>query len=147
LINGSIVQNNSTVTIARAAIDYIDKIKNTEINDGALTKLKMLTANLIDVCNLRLLTSFPIAIEVRPINEIEFEIKSCYFPGLEFSKTPNLVIYSFQQAENLSNEARCLDALRIFVTYCNIVVFSRFDRGLELRERRLDDIPIKARYE
>jgi hypothetical protein len=142
LINDSIVQNNSTVTIARAAIDYVDKIKNTEINDGALAKLKMLTANLIDVCNLRLLTSFPITIEVRPINEIEFEIRSCYFPGLKFSKMPNLVIDSLQQAENLSDEARCLDALRIFVNYCNIVVFSRFSHGLELRDRN-----IRAIYE
>jgi hypothetical protein len=142
LINDSIVQNNSTVTIARAAIDYVDKIKNTEINGGALGRLKMLTANLIDVCNLRLLTSFPIAIEVRPINEIEFEIRSCYFPWLKFSEMPNLVIDSLQQAENLSDEARCLDALRIFVIYCNIVVFSRFSHGLELRDRN-----IRAIYE
>jgi hypothetical protein len=142
VINGSMVQNNSTVTIARAAIDYVDKIKNIEINGMALSRLKMLIGSLIDACNLRLLTSFPIVIEDRPINEIEFEIRSCYFPGLEFSEIPNLVIDSLQQAENLSDETRCLDALRIFVNYCNIVVFSRFSHGLELRDRN-----IRAIYE
>lgn len=142
MINDSIVQNDSTVTIARAAIEYVDKIKNTEINDGALARLKMLLQSLIDVCNLRLLTSFPIVIEDRPINEIEFEIRSCYFPGLEFSKMPNLIIDSLRQAESISDEARCLDALRIFVNYCNIVVFSRFSHGLELRDRN-----IRAIYE
>jgi hypothetical protein len=143
MINGSIVQNDSIVTIARAAIEYVDKIKNIEIIGMALSRLKMLIGSLIDACNLRLLTSFPIVIEDRPINEIEFEIRSCYFPGLEFSEIlPNLVIDSLQQAENLSDETRYLDALRIFVNYCNILVFSRFSHGLELRDRN-----IRAIYE
>jgi hypothetical protein len=142
LINDPLVQNSSTVTAARAAIEYVDKIKNTEINDRTLAKVKMLSQSLIDVCNLKRLASIPIAIEERPIDEIEFEIRSSYFPGLEFSKIPELVINYLQQAENLSDEARCLDALRIFVNYCNIVVFSRFSHGLELRERN-----IRAIYE
>jgi hypothetical protein len=90
--------------------------------------------------NLKRLASIPIAIEERPIDEIEFEIRSSYFPGLEFSKIAELVINYLQQAENLSDEARCLDALRIFVNYCNIVVFSRFSHGLELRERNIQAI-------
>jgi hypothetical protein len=147
LINNPVVQNDSTVTIARAALEYVDKIKNTEINDRALARLKMLSQSLIDVCNLKWLASIPIAIKERSINEIEFEIRSCYFPGLEFSEIPHLVIDYLQQAENLSDEARCLDAIRLFVNYCNIVIFSRFDRGLELRERKLDNFTIKAPYE
>jgi hypothetical protein len=142
LIKDPLVQNSSTVTAARAAIEYVDKIKNTEINNVALARLKLLSQNLIYVCNLKRLASIPIAIEERPIDEIEFEIRSSYFPGLEFSKLPQLVIDYLQRAENLSDEARCLDALRIFVNYCNIVVFSRFSHGLELREKN-----IRAIYE
>jgi hypothetical protein len=135
LIKDPLVQNSSTVTAARAAIEYVDKIKNTEIDNVALARLKILFQNLIDVCNLKQLASIPIAIEERPSDEIEFETRSSYFPGLEFSKIPQLVINYLQQAENLSDEAQCLDALRIFVNYCNIVVLSRFSHGLELREK------------
>jgi hypothetical protein len=142
LISDSIVQKGSTVTIARAAIEYVDKIKNTEINNEVLARLKMLSQNLVDVCNLKRLTSLQIVIEDRPINEIEFEIRSSYFPGLEFSKMPNIVISSLQQAENTLDEGQCLNALRIFVNYCNIVVFSRFSHGLKLGERN-----IRAIYE
>jgi hypothetical protein len=117
------VQNESTVTVARAAIEYVDKIKNTEIDNVALARLKMLSQSLIDVCKLKRLASISNAIEERPIDEIEFESRSSYYPGLEFSKIPELVINYLQQAENLSDEARCLEALRIFVNYCNIVVF------------------------
>jgi hypothetical protein len=112
-----------------------------------LARLKLLTQNLIDVCNLKLLGSIPIAIEERAIDEIEFENKSSYFPGLKFSEIPKVVIDYLQRAEHLSDEARCIDALRIFVNYCNIVVFSRFSHGLELRERKLDNITIEAPYE
>jgi hypothetical protein len=63
LIKDPLVQNGSTVTVARAAIEYLDKIKNTEINNVALARLKMLSQNLIDVCNLKRLASIPIAIE------------------------------------------------------------------------------------
>jgi hypothetical protein len=142
LIKDPLVQNSSTIAAARAAIEYVDKIKNTEINNVALVRLKMLSQNLIDVCNLKRLANIPIAIEEKPINEIEFENRSSYFPGLEFSELPKVVIDYLQQAENLSDEARCLDALRIFVNYCNIVVFSRFSHGLVLRERN-----IRAIYE
>jgi hypothetical protein len=135
LIKDPLVQNSSTVTAARAAIEYVDKIKNTEIDNVALARLKILFQNLIDVCNLKQLASIPIAIEERPSDEIEFETRSSYFPGLEFSKIPQLVINYLQQAENLSDEAQCLDDLRIFVNYCNIVVLSRFSHGLELREK------------
>jgi hypothetical protein len=140
LSKSSMMQCYSSVSNTLSVIAYIDRIKNTEINGLALDRLKMLVQRLIDTCNLRLLVDFPTAIEDRPIDEIEFEITSSYFQGLKFSEIEAFVIDSLQQAETLFDETRCIDALQVLLSYCNFVVFSRFDRGLELRERRLNDI-------
>ena len=147
MIINPIFQNSAVISSAQKVIDFIDEIKNRRIDSITLRELRTLLQIFVDVINSKPLRTFPVMIIEEPIDKVGFEIGSTYFSKLKFSEVPNFVIDSLGQAENLSDEARCLDALQIFVNYCNIVIFSRLDRGLELREKRFDDISIKANYE
>ena len=83
--------------------------------------------------------NFPIKSIDKPINMVEFQIRSTYSPGLNFAEVPDSIVDSLKQAENTMDETRCLDALCVLRDYCNIVVYSRFDRGSKLEPKKLDD--------
>ena len=91
----------STVSIARAAIDYIDELKNSRIDGVSLDR---------------------------------------YHPELKFAKMTSFAIDTLEQAERFSDESGCLDALRVLVNYGNIVVFSRTDHFLVIRQKKLDEL-------
>ena len=129
----------STVSIARAVIDYIDELKNSRIDGVSLDRLKTLIQTLSDVSNLKLLQGFPIEIIIKPIDDIRFEIGGSYHPKLKFAKMTSFAINTLEQAERFSDESGCLDALRVLVNYGNIVVFSRTDHFLVIRQKKLDD--------
>jgi hypothetical protein len=136
LTTNSIIQESAVVTSAQKIIDFIGKIKNTELTGVPLHELRTLFQILVDTCNSKPLKTFPVKIIDEPIDKIGFQIRSTYLPGLKFSEVPSFVIDSLGQAENHIDDTRCLDALRVLIDYCNIVVYSRFDRGLELEPKK-----------
>ena len=140
--NSPMVQECSAMNIGRTLIDCIGDIKNSRIDAVSLDRLKTLIQTLVDISNFRLLQGFPIGVIYVPIDDISFEIGGSYHPELKFSKVKSFVIDALEEAERLSDVTRCLDALRVLVNYANIVVFSRFNHGLELRDRN-----IRAIYE
>lgn len=140
--NSLLVQECSAASVRRRVFDYIDEVKNSRIEAVSSGRFKTLIQTLVDISNLRLLQGFPIDVIYIPIDDIGFAIGSSYHPELKFSKMKNFVIDALEEAERLSDVTRCLDALRVLVNYTNIVVFSRFNHGLELRDRN-----IRAIYE
>jgi hypothetical protein len=140
--NSPLVQECSAASVGRTVIDYTDEVKNSRIEAVSSGRLKTLIQTLVDISNFRLLQGFPIDVIYIPIDDIGFEIGSSYHPELKFSKMKSFVIDALEEAERLSDVTRCLDALRVLVNYTNIVVFSRFNHGLELRDRN-----IRAIYE
>jgi hypothetical protein len=123
------------VTSARKVIDFIGKIKNTELTGVSLHELRTLSQILVDACNSKPLKTFPVKIIDEAIEKVGFEIRSTYSQGLTFSEVPNFVIDSLRQAENHMDDTRCLDALRVLVDYCNVIIYSRFNHGLEIEPR------------
>ena len=130
-----IIPDSFVVTYAQKVIEYIDEIKNRQVDSVTLRELRTLFQILVDACNSKPLKTFPVKIINEPIDKVGFEIRTTYFPKLKFSEVPNFVIDSLGQAENLMDDTRCLDALCVLVNYTNIVIFSRFNHGLELRDR------------
>lgn len=124
-----ITQDSWMISSARTAIDFIDRIKNTEINGQSLHTLRTSIEILLYACNSEPLKTFPVKITDRPIDEVGFETRSTY-SKINFSEVPNFVIDSLGQAEKQLDDGQCLDALRVLIDYCNIVVYSRFERGL-----------------
>jgi hypothetical protein len=51
----------------------------------------------------------------------------------------SFVIETLEQAERLLADSLCITAIRVLIDYCNIVVFARFDHGLEIKQKKLDD--------
>jgi hypothetical protein len=130
LTTNPIFQESFVVRSAQKVLDYIDEIKNTQVDDTDLHKLTTLFRILVEACNSKPLKTFPVKIIDKPIDEVDFEIRSTNFSKLRFSEIPNVVIDSLRQAEKLMDDGQCLDALRVLIDYCNIVVYSRFERGL-----------------
>jgi len=89
--------------------------------------------------NSNLLIEFPIDIVSEPINDIGFEIGGPHLSELKFSEMRTFAIDTLEQAERLADITLCLDALRVLVNYGNIVVFSRIDHFLVIRQKKLDD--------
>ena len=125
-----ITQDSWIISSARTVIDFIERIKNTEINDLTLNKLRTSIQMLVYACNSDPLKAFPVKIIDRSIDEVGLEIRSTYFLSLRFSEIPTFVIDSLREAEKQLDNGQCLDVLRILIDYCNIVVYSRFERGL-----------------
>ena len=126
------------VTSARI-IDFIDKIKNTEITGLTLHRLRTLLQTLVSACDSKPLKTFPVKIIDGSINKIGFEIRSTYYPELRFFEVPRFVINSLVQAEKNMDDTRCLDALCVLRDYCNILVYSRFDCCLKLEPKVTGD--------
>jgi hypothetical protein len=139
LTSESTIEDTSTVLVARSVFNHIDAIKNTEIDNTALSRLKTSIGSLVNRCNSNLLKDFPIEVVETPIDNIEFETSSAYFPNLKFLKMKNFVIEALNEAESLFDDSLCIDAMRVLVNYCNIVVFGRFDHGLIVKEKMLLD--------
>lgn len=129
-----ILQDSAVVSNARRIVDHIDKIKNTEVTGENLYELEDRIQTLLDVCNSKLLKAFPVKIIDEIIDKLGFEFRSTYYPNLKFSEIQCFVIDSLRQAENDVDCHRCLDAIRVLLDYCNIVVYSRFGHGLVLEE-------------
>ena len=142
-----VFQESFIITCARKVIDYIDEIKNTQNNDSDLCKLTSSFQTLVEACNSKPMKNFPVKSIDESINKVEFRIRSTYSPGLNFPEVPDFIVDSLKQAENSMDETRCLDALCVLRDYCNIVVYSRFDRGSKLEPKKLDDWNSSARYQ
>ena len=134
-----IVQNSAVITSARKVIDFIDKIKNRRIDSITLRELRTLFQIFVDAINSKPLRTFPVMIIEEPIDKVGFDIGNTYFSKLKFSEVPNFVIDSLGQAENLIDDTRCLDVLRVLTDYCNIVVYARFEHCLGLEPKKIDD--------
>jgi hypothetical protein len=133
------IQDHSTGSSAHALIDRIDVVKNSKISDSSLSEIKTHIRLLVNLCNSKLLRDFPIEVIATPIDNIEFETSSAYFPNLKFLKMKNFVIEALNEAESLFDDSLCIDAMRVLVNYCNIVVFGRFDHGLIVKEKMMLD--------
>jgi hypothetical protein len=140
LISGETIQDSSTAFVARAMIDQIETLKNTKITDATLREITTYIRVLVNLCNSKLLSDFPIEVVETPIDNIEFETSSSYFPDLKFSKMKNFVIRALGEAEKMFDDGLCIDAIRVLIFYCNIVVFSRFDHSLIIKEKKLDEL-------
>jgi hypothetical protein len=115
--------------------DSIDEIKNRQIDSITLRKLRTQFQIFVDVINSKSLRTFPVEIIDEPIDKISFEIRNTYCPDLKFSEISRFVIDSLNEAENRMDDGRCLEALRVLVDYCNVIIYSRFDHGLEIEPR------------
>ena len=131
--------NSPLIMSCRSVIDYLDTLKNSGIVESLLHELKTSIHSLINIANSNLLIEFPIEIVGEPIDNIGFEIGGTYLPDLKFTEMKIFVIDNLEQAEKLSDFSLCLDALRVLVNYANIVVFSRTDHSLVIRQKKLDD--------
>jgi hypothetical protein len=132
------IEDYSTALVVRAVIESIDALKNTEISSTSLNEFKTKIRALANLCNTKYLKNFPIEIIEAPVDTMEFETRSWYSSDLKFSNIKNFIIAAFEQAMRLSDATRCIDALRILINYCNIVVFVQFDYGLEIKQKKLD---------
>jgi hypothetical protein len=139
LNNGSTIQDRSIAFIARAVTDRADELRNSKISNASLSEFKTSIRSLVKLANSKLLRDFPIEVVDTPIDNIEYETNSAYFPDLKFSKMKRFVIESFEEAERVFGDGLCINAIRVLVNYCNIVVFARFDYGLEIKQKKLDD--------
>lgn len=137
-MNATIPILDSTELLARSVLSYIDRIKNVENDNGGLGLLKTLIQTLVDLCNTKFLHEFPLEVVEVSIDKICLEINNSYHPDLTFSEIPSFVVENLEKAERLSDPDQCIDALRVLVNYSNIIIFSRFNYGLEIREKRLD---------
>lgn len=134
-----ILEESLIIRCARKVIDYIDEIKNTEIDERKLSKLRTSLQLLVEACDSKPLEDFPVKIIDEPIDNVQFQIRSTYSWKLNFSDVPKFVIDGLGQSENMMEAARCLDALGVLVDYCNILVYSRSARCLKLEPKKLDD--------
>jgi hypothetical protein len=134
-----IIQDSFVTSSARKAIDYLDEIKNTQIDSETLHELRARFQTLVDSCNSKQLRNFPVDIIDEPIDKISFEIRSTYFSKHKFSEVASFMIDSLKEAESHMDDGQCLDALCVLINYCNIVVYSRFDCGLALEPKKIDD--------
>lgn len=123
---------------ARSIIHYIDRIKNTKIDRDGLDRLKTLIQNLVDLCNAKFLHEFPIELAEISIDDADIGIRNSYHPDLKLSEMGNLMTENLEKAERSYDQTLYIDALCVLVSYCNILIFSRFDYGLEIKEKRLD---------
>jgi hypothetical protein len=123
----------------RLVIDYLDVLKNSKIVESLVNEIKASIHSLVDVVNSSILIGFQIEIVDNSIDDIEFEIGGSYLPELKFSEMKTFAIDAIKQAERLSDESLCLDAIRVLVNYGNIVVFSRTNHFLVIRQKKLDD--------
>ena len=137
----TIVEFTTTPLMAscRVVIDYLDILKNSKINRSSVNELKTSIHVLESTVNSNLLLGFPIDIIDEPIDDVRFEIGGPHLPELKFTEMRSFVIDTLQQAERLADVTLCLDALRVLVNYGNIVVFSRTDHFLVIRQKNLDD--------
>ena len=70
---------------------------------------------------------------------LNLKLEAPIFQSLKFSEMKTFAIDAIKQAERLSDESLCLDAIRVLVNYGNIVVFSRTNHFLVIRQKKLDD--------
>ena len=150
------IQDSNFVSNARSIIIFIDEIRNTEITDIKLHRLRTLFQSLAESYNSKPGRTILINFVEDKIDKIKFEIRSTYQPNLKFSEMPRFIFDSLRLGESHMDETQCLDALCVLRDYCNVTVYSRFDHGLEL-EPRLDDrtsssltsthIPMEINYE
>jgi len=124
----------------RLVIDYLDVLKNSKMVESLVNDLKASIHSLVDVVNSSILIGFQIEIVDNSIDDIEFEIGGSYHPELKFSEMKSFTIAAIKQAERLSDESLCLDAIRVLINYGNIVVFSRTDHFLVIRQKKLDEL-------
>jgi hypothetical protein len=124
----------------RLVIDYLNTLKNNEIVESSLHELKTSIHALVSTANSNLLLEFPIDIVGEPIDDIRFEIGGPHLSELKFTEMRSFAIDTLEQAERLSDVTLCLDALRVLVNYGNIVVFSRTDHFLVIRQKKLDEL-------
>jgi hypothetical protein len=134
-----ISQESFIITCARKVIDYVDEIKNTQINDSDLHKLTTSSQTLVEACNLKPMKNFPVKIIDEPTDNVEFEMRSTYYSKLKLSEVASFVIGSLKEAENHMDDGQCLDTLCVLINYCNVVIYSRFDCGLSLEPKKIDD--------
>lgn len=145
MTSGETNQDYSAASDACALFDRIDEPKNSKISDTALNEIKRSIRLLVNLYNSKLLRNFPIEVIETPIDNIEFETCSAYYPDLKFSKMNNFVIKTLEEAERMLDDGLCIDAIHVLVIYCNILVFSRFDHGLEIKQKKLDELESSKR--
>jgi hypothetical protein len=138
----TIVEFTTTPLMAscRLVIDYLDILKNSKINRSSLNELKTSIHALGSTANSKLLLDFPIDIVDESIDDVRFEIGGPHLPELKFTEMRSFVIDTLEQAERLEDITLCLDALRVLINYGNIVVFSRTDHFLVIRQKKLDEL-------
>jgi hypothetical protein len=131
------IQESAFVTSVQQVINFIDRIKNTEITDETLHELLSRFQTCVDIYNLKPLIAFPVKIVAEPIDKITFEIRSTCFSRFKFSEVHS-VIDRLRQVENL-DDGQCLDVICVLIDYSNIVIYPRFDHGLALEPKKIDD--------
>ena len=119
---------------AQKVIDFIYKVKNTEISGETLYELEKRFQTLAGAYNSNPLIAFPVKIIAEPIDKIAFEIRNTCFSKLKFSEVYS-VIDRLIEVENL-DDGQCLDVLCVLIDYSNIVIYSRFDHGLALEQKK-----------
>lgn len=133
----STIKESAFVTSVQQVINFIDRIKNTEITDETLHELETQFQTMADAYNSEPLIAFPVKIITEPIDKIAFKLRSTHFLELKFSEVHS-IIDRLRQAENL-DDGLCVDALCILIDYSNIVIYPRFDHGLALEPKKIDD--------
>lgn len=137
-------EHQAATLTARKILDCINKLQNSTITNSSVEEITTLIRALVNDCNTKFLKEFPIDVIYKPLDTVLSVIRSWYLPDLNLANLDWYIIGAFKDLETnsfpnqLETSNRCLDALRVLIDHSNVVVYSRFDHGLEL-EPRLDD--------
>ncbi len=133
------------IVIATEILVHINNLQNAEVTEASAHEIVISVRTLTNQCNARYLKNIQVDGIYTPTNAFPTEIKSWYFPDLNFSNIQKYIIDTFENLEKNSYNTqiettnRCIDTLCVLVDYLNLVIFSRLAHCIKLRQKKLDE--------
>ena len=134
-------ENTSAVLLARSVIRAVESLKNTEIDSAELIEFKAHIRSLASFCS-KFLNDFQIEIADTPIENIDFESWCDY----DLKSSMDFVVETFEELDRISGDnksersARCMNAILVLIRNVNLMIFTRFDEGLIVQKKELDEL-------
>lgn len=138
-------EHPSASLTATKILDRIDSLRNRKVTDSSVDEITTLIRALANDCNTKYL-DLPIDVVYKASSIIQTEIKSWYYPGLNLANISGYVISTFEDLEKdlyhtqIEKSNRCIDAIQVLIDYINMVVLSRANHYLELKEKELGEL-------
>ena len=147
MTKASAIEETSTLGVAFAVIDYIDSLKNSEVDHKSLSEIHHLLGLLFDHCNLLFLRpEFQIELVEAPIETCQPDMDNWYLFCRPF-EMKKFITGAFEALERLSNpdrihtSNRSIEVLSVIIDCVNLVLFRSTKFGLKIEEKKqLDDL-------